>query len=149
MDLAEYRYQILKSEVEGVRLGIDVYNRTLFVVKGWAMSLVTAFLVFAKGESAPSREVSIGLALIVVLLWLLDAVFKSLQRVYIDRAGELEVILRETDPEDIPSVVAPMTENKLAHWRGTMPNSAGRVMFALTVWPVYVALLAIIAAVTL
>jgi hypothetical protein len=97
-DPFDYKFELVKQEMETVQKGIDIYNRTIFAVKGLAMTLFTAFIAFIGAQtSKPNSTIFWAMAFILLLFWILDALFKSIQKVYIDRSLEIERQLRKQE----------------------------------------------------
>jgi hypothetical protein len=91
VDEFNFKFELLKREMDAVQSGIRTYGQVQFTIKGWAITLFSGFIFFAAKEKQP---VFLGLcAMAVILFWTLDAIFKSIQRVYIDRAVEIETWL--------------------------------------------------------
>jgi hypothetical protein len=89
-DEFDYKRQLLKQEMDTSQNGIKTYNEAQFKVKSFAIPLLAGFLTFAMDENRPAFLLS-GVV-IVILFWFQDAYFQSIQRVYMDRAREIEAI---------------------------------------------------------
>ena len=149
-DLFDYRFELLEREMETVQGGIETYNRTIFAVKGLAMTLFTAFIAFVSSLSAkPGWVIFLAMGIILLLFWVLDAIFKSIQMVYITRSRDIEAKLRESgfykrladdsiEDFDFPRIEEAFKEwddNKFRHFRPEFTRP--------TVWLIYVALIAL------
>ncbi len=91
----DYKLQLLKQEMEIAQNGIKTYNEAQFKVKSFAIPLLAGFLTFAMDKHRPVFLIS-G-AIIVILFWFQDAYFQSIQRVYMERAREIEEIFRSAE----------------------------------------------------
>ena len=92
---SQIKLDLLKHEMDSVQNNLRAYGQIQFTIKGWAITLFSGFIYFAVKEQQP---IFLGLcALTVVLFWLLDAIFKSIQTVYIDRARKIEAFLQHLD----------------------------------------------------
>ena len=91
-DEFEYRFELLKQEMATLQDGIKTYDGILFTIKGWAITIFSAFIFFAADKQKPIFLVICAVA--VMLFWLLDAIYKSIQGVYIHRYNQIEEFLR-------------------------------------------------------
>ena len=89
-DELNYKLQLLKQEMDTSQNGIKTYNEAQFKVKSFAIPLLAGFLTFAMDKHRPVFLLS-GVV-IVILFWFQDAYFQSIQKVYMDRAREIEAI---------------------------------------------------------
>lgn len=112
--LFDLKLDLLKKEMDNIQGHIRAYGQVQFTIKGWAITIYSGFIFFAVKEKEP---VFLGLCAITVLLfWLLDAIFKSIQKVYIDRAIKIESFLQEL----------PVTKGKQAFKDFPVPNTESR-----------------------
>lgn len=93
-DEFDYKFELLKQEIENLQGGIRAYDGILFTTKGWAITVFSAFVVFALDKQKPG--VFPFCAAAIVLFWLADSIFKSFQRVYIRRYNDIEVFLKSS-----------------------------------------------------
>lgn len=91
----DYKLELLKQEMEISQDGIKTYNEAQFKVKSFAIPLLAGFLTFAMDKQRPIFLLS-GIV-IVILFWFQDAYFQSIQRVYMERAREIEAIFLSTE----------------------------------------------------
>lgn len=91
-DEFEYKFELLKQEMETLQEGIRTYDTNLFTVKGWAITIFSAFVIFAAQARQPMYLAFCAIA--VVLFWLVDAIFKSIQRIYTHRYNRIEQFLQ-------------------------------------------------------
>jgi hypothetical protein len=89
-DEFKYRLELLKQEMKTAQNGIKTYNEAQFKVKSFALPLLAGFLTFAMDKHRPIFLLSS--VVIVILFWIQDAYFQSIQKVYMDRAREIEKI---------------------------------------------------------
>lgn len=88
----DYQFELLKFELDTLQQGIRNYDSILFVIKGWAITIFSAVILFSAQVEKP-----IYLLLCVIstlLFWLLDGVFKAIQRAYTLRYNEIEKFLQ-------------------------------------------------------
>jgi hypothetical protein len=113
-DEFSFKFELLKREMDAVQSGIRTYGQVQFTIKGWAITLFSGFIFFAAKEKQP---IFLGLcALAVILFWILDVVFKSIQKVYIDRAVEIETWLHgvkfASDQDPLQGLTIPNIDTK-------------------------------------
>ena len=95
-DEFQFKLGLLKQEMDTVQNGIRTYGQVQFTIKGWAITIFSGFIFFATKETKP---IFLSLsAVAVILFWILDATFKSLQQVYIERATKIEEFLQGLTP---------------------------------------------------
>jgi len=147
-DPFDYKFELIKQEMETIQSGIDTYNRTIFAVKGLAMTLFTAFIAFIGRQSnGPSGVIFLAMGIILLLFWILDALFKSIQKVYISRSTEIEAELRK--PEFYQCLVKdsfegfdfPGIEEAFKQWEKKKFSSAFAQFKNPTVWLIYVSMI--------
>lgn len=86
------RFQLLLSELQSLQAGIRAQDENSRYIKGWCVTLVAALAAVSVSTFSKGPPV---VALVGVLaFWFVDAHFKSIQRVYIDRDQEIEAALR-------------------------------------------------------
>jgi hypothetical protein len=86
--LFTFQYELLMAEVKFIQARIAAYDGIAFRIKGWAVTLWSAVVGFGVKEKTPL----LVLASLPVLLvfWLLDAIFKGYQRRTTSRMGAIE-----------------------------------------------------------
>jgi hypothetical protein len=94
-DEFEYKFKLLLKEIDVLQNGIRSYDSILFTIKGWAITVFSAFVLFAAKEEQPKYLIFCGIA--IVLFWALDALNKSFQRRYIIRYNKIEHFLRRRE----------------------------------------------------
>ena len=94
-DEFEYKFDILMWELKSLQDSIRSYDSLLFHIKGWAITIFSAFLFFAAKENQEIYTIfgSFG----VIFFWMLDSIYKSIQRGFIARFNKVEHILRSGD----------------------------------------------------
>lgn len=90
-DVFQYRFDLLKQEIDNLQTGIYSYDKILFTIKGWAITIFAGFITLAVQQTAPA--LLIFASIVIILFWILDALFKSIQRVYIRRYNQIEEYL--------------------------------------------------------
>jgi len=98
-ELFDYQYELLLKEVDHLQSAIREYDKILFTIKGWSITVFAAFVAFMAREGEPVYLAVAGLA--VILFWMVDAIYKSFQERFLSRYEDLETFLRN----DFPSVV--------------------------------------------
>jgi len=91
----DYQFRLLQHELETTQQGIRNYDSITFIVKGWAITIFSGFLLFIADKQEALFLVPCAIS--VVLFWVLDALYKAIQRVYIRRYNAIEVYLRSPD----------------------------------------------------
>ena len=87
-DQKSYRFELLKFELDAIQMGIDTYNRTIFAVKGLAMTLFTAFIAFLGNETVRSHPVVfIAMACVAAVLGFGCDVQEYPESLYFTRVG--------------------------------------------------------------
>ncbi|MDY7079787.1 MAG: hypothetical protein SXV54_23120 [Chloroflexota bacterium] len=94
-DKFEYKFELLKQEMDTLQSGIRTYDGTLFTIKGWAITIFSAFIFFAADKQKPIFLAFCAMA--IMLFWLLDSIYRSMQRIYIFRYNEIERFLQSPD----------------------------------------------------
>lgn len=151
-NIFDYKFQILKQELETVQTGIDIYNRTLFTIKGWAITLFTGFMIFIAQYKKTGDFVILAMGVVIVLFWIQDAMFKSLQKVYIERSGEIETYLKSVNFEnDLAAqnfnsgeITFPEIETKLGEWKEKLFAEATKEFFTPTIILTYLPLIGLL-----
>jgi hypothetical protein len=95
------RLELLKKEIDIVQEGIARYGDVQFKIKGWAITIFSAFVIFALEHKQPVMLLACGVT--VLLFWALDAFYKSLQSVYICQARRIENLVNSCYLEGVQS----------------------------------------------
>ncbi|RMG19489.1 MAG: HIT domain-containing protein [Methanobacteriota archaeon] len=90
-DIFQSKLVLLKQEIDNLQTGIYSYDKILFTIKGWAITIFSGFITLTVQQNKP--QMLLLAAISVVLFWILDALFKSIQRVYIARYNQIEEYL--------------------------------------------------------
>ncbi|WLE97636.1 MAG: hypothetical protein QTN59_02110 [Candidatus Electrothrix communis] len=91
-DEFQYKFELLKQEIEILQNGIRTYDGILFTIKGWSITVFSTFIFFAADKQ---KTIFIVYSTITILLfWILDSLFKSIQKVYTHRYNQLERFLQ-------------------------------------------------------
>ena len=91
-DEFDYKFELLKQEMEILQNGIRTYDSNLFTIKGWAITVFSAAIYFSLQARRPVYLVLSAAS--VLLFWMVDAVFKTVQRIYISRYNKIEQFLQ-------------------------------------------------------
>ena len=94
-DEFQYKFELLKQEMDTLQSGIRTYDGTLFTIKGWAITIFSAFIFFAADKQKPIFLTFCAIA--IVLFWLLDSIYRSIQRIYIKRYNQIERYLQSPE----------------------------------------------------
>lgn len=128
--LFSLQLETLRMEWKTVQDGIGRIDGLVFLLRGWAISFCSAVIGFAYVSSDPLPP---RLAVIpLICLWLLDALFKSFQRVYISRSGEIEaylsspVFVEDWQGGRMTFFVSPAISSRFG--RGTLLERVGEVL---------------------
>jgi hypothetical protein len=99
VDETEAKFQLLLREMEAIQDGIQSMDSAMFKIKGWCITVAASATGVAITFSRPSF-VFIGLWS-TLAFWFVDAYFKSIQRIYIERDLELCRRLVGKDPSAV------------------------------------------------
>jgi hypothetical protein len=121
VDEFQFKVDMLKHEMDAVQEGIRTYGQVQFTIKGWAVTVFTGALAFALDKN--EYRLFFLCVIAVLLFWVLDSIFKSIQEVYIIRATKIEEKLRNLvtfwgsiDPQ--PSIEFPAIEKAFTKFEG-------------------------------
>jgi hypothetical protein len=96
VEVTTAKFELLKLELQSIQAGIRGMDTIMFQIKGWCVTVAVATAGFAL-TSSHIELVAVGGAA-VVGFWLVDAHYKSIQRVFIDRNNRIEEIVAGQDP---------------------------------------------------
>jgi hypothetical protein len=96
-DLFSYRLSLLQQEMEMLQNGIRGYDSIVFTIKGWAITVFSAIILFAVDKHKPFLYLFCIAS--VLSFWLIDAFYKSTQNILINRYGKIEAFLQGDDFE--------------------------------------------------
>jgi hypothetical protein len=92
----EAKFELLKIEMQSIQQGIRGIDGILFQIKGWCVTVTVAIAGFSlTGDRWPL--IVFGMAA-VLAFWMVDAHYKSVQRIYIDRDQAIEKVLGKHGP---------------------------------------------------
>lgn len=94
-DEFECQFDLLKQEMTTLQDGVKTYDGILFTIRGWVITIFSAFIFFAADKQKPIFLAFCAIA--VLLFWLLDSIYKSIQKVYIHRYNDIERFLQSPD----------------------------------------------------
>jgi hypothetical protein len=96
-DLFSYRLGLLQKEMEMLQNAIRGYDSIVFTIKGWAITVFSAIILFAVDKQKPLLYLFCIAS--VLSFWLIDAFYKSTQNILISRYRKIETFLRGSDFE--------------------------------------------------
>ena len=105
MEEMEARLALLKYELEALQTSIRAFDTILFQIKGWCVTATFAVAGFTVTSNRPAL-LFVGVAA-TIGFWLVDALYKSTQRVFILRNRDLEQGICAS------SVVSTLTDDEL------------------------------------
>ncbi|MCJ7706764.1 MAG: hypothetical protein MUO38_04005, partial [Anaerolineales bacterium] len=146
----DYQFELLTQEIGIVREAIEGHNHSFFTIKGWAITLLTGFLIYSAQAGRPPLFLILAMIFVLVLFWIQDCVFKSIQNVYIKRSIEIEAFFQGPDfPRSVAagSLVgfkAPNIEGNFADWLALPFPTVFRVARLPTIGPVYGAMIVVV-----
>lgn len=128
----EYRLDLLKQEMETLQNGIRSYDTILFTIKGWAITIFSATTFFAIDKQR--SLLYIFCAVSVVLFWLLDAVYESIQRILPQRYRRIEKFMQSEAFDQavldqslgdfrVPDIQAGFAVGRQAHYRSILQEA--------------------------
>lgn len=91
-DLFDFQFEILLEEMKIQQQHVRHYFTFIFVIKGWAITVFSGLLYYAYREQEVAFLYFGFMA--TMLFWLLDALFKTSQRIYNISYLEIEDFLR-------------------------------------------------------
>lgn len=94
-DEFEYKFELLKQEMACLQDSIRTYDSNLLTIKGWAITIFSAFVFFSAQAKRPAYLVFCAAS--VMLFWLVDALFKELQMVFIHRYNRIEHFIQSQE----------------------------------------------------
>ena len=144
--LTSREYDVLLKEYELLHARVNDYDSRLFQIKGWSITIFSAMLGFAILKDKP-------LLLIVpfftcFIFWGLDALYKSFQRITIERTVEVESFFNGTIDNIKPARVSLSFEDRDTTLLGRIKRVGG-ALFVFNVMALYIGKLIILAIVGL
>ena len=127
-DFFDVKHAVLLEEWKSCGGHIGRLDGIIFTIRGWAITTTTAAIAYAYTKLDPS--VCMLVLLPLLLLWVIDAMFKTFQRVFIVRSKEIEQYLAsdqfklDFDARN-PSFVAPVLSGRFG--QGSFGERLGEV----------------------
>jgi hypothetical protein len=97
-DLFDLKHAIVMEEWKLANSNVGRLDGIIFTIRGWAITTTTAAIAYA--YTKPDPTVCMLILVPLVALWIMDALFKAFQRVFINRSKEIEVYLASTEFEE-------------------------------------------------
>lgn len=97
MSFIEYQKELLMKEVVMVQERIKDYDNLSFKIKGWCITLWSAFIVLGFQLNIQGTIIIIYSTSINLIFWMLDTFFKLYQRVWITRMQDIQDFINSTD----------------------------------------------------
>jgi hypothetical protein len=94
-DLFSCRLSLLQKEMEMIQNGIRGYDSIVFTIKGWAITIFSAIILFAVDKQKPFLYLFCIAS--VLSFWWIDAFYKSTQNILISRYATIEAFLQGDD----------------------------------------------------
>jgi hypothetical protein len=91
--------ELLKVELASIQGGIRGLDTILFQIKGWCVT--TCVAVAGVALAAKSPELLLAAVGAIIGFWLVDAHYKPVQRVFIERDAHIEVRLKGRKPIEV------------------------------------------------
>jgi hypothetical protein len=97
MALANYelKFELIKQELILLQGIIQKQSDITFKIKGWAITIFSAFSFFAADKQKPAFIIISTFA--VVMFWLFDSMFKHIQSIFIARSAKIQRFLQNHD----------------------------------------------------
>ena len=93
-DFFDLKHTIILEEWKACGASIGRLDGVVFTIRGWAVTTTTAAIAYA--YTKPDPAVCMLVLIPLILLWVIDAMFKTFQRVFIRRSREIEEYLAST-----------------------------------------------------
>ena len=87
-DIINIEKEIIIKELDYCVAGIRDFDIIIFKIKGWAITVFSAFMVLSVSENAP--ELILFSALSSILFWIFEAQYKAYQQRFIIRENEIK-----------------------------------------------------------
>jgi len=94
-DEFQYRFELLKQEIEILQARIGSYDTILLTIRGWTITIFSAFIFFSAQAKQPIYLIFCALS--VMLFWLVEAIFRRYQRSFIYRYTQIEQFLQSQE----------------------------------------------------
>ena len=139
----DYQFELVTQEIGIVREAIEGHNRSFFTIKGWAITVLTGFLIYAAQTEKPPLPLALAMIVVLILFWVQDCVFKSIQNVYIKRSAEIEAFFQgpnfagSIEAGALVGLKTPNIEGAFADWLSAPFSRVLKVAFLPTIGLVY------------
>jgi len=107
--LFDYQKQLLLQEIETIQSKISIYDNLSFTIKGWAVTLWSAIVIFGVKEN--NIEIIIVSIFVVLAFWILDTYFKIYQRRLTTRMGVIEDFLNNIEEYELKGLKEAFKQN--------------------------------------
>lgn len=97
MSFIKYQKDLLEKEAVIVQERIKDYDNLSFKIKGWCITLWSAFIVLGFQLNIHGVIIIIYSTSISLIFWMLDTFFKLYQRVWIARIRDIQDFINSTD----------------------------------------------------
>jgi len=94
----DFKCSLVMEEWKLANSNIGRLDGIVFTIRGWAITAATAAIAYA--YSKPDPKVCLLILFPIFALWLVDALFKRFQRVFITRSKEIESYLSSPEFEE-------------------------------------------------
>jgi len=132
LDIFDIKYEQLKIEWQMCSDGIRSYDKLIFTIRGWIISLTTAILAYAFSEK--SYLLPIFVIVPVLMFWFIDALYKNFQLKFISRSKEIEGYLSSEQfqldfkNKSQPKLIVPLLSSQFG--AGTIGDRLKDVLYA-------------------
>jgi hypothetical protein len=92
-DLFDYKYDLLKEEISTLQSSISEYDKILFTIKGWAITVFSGFIFLIASEEDHRVFFIAMAALAIALFWSLGLIYKTYQQRFLSRYNFIEKYL--------------------------------------------------------
>jgi hypothetical protein len=124
----EYRADIIIKEWDMTQTNIARFDTLMFALRGIAATSVGA--IFSVAATLEKPLIILGGTIPIFIFWMLDAIYKTLQRNVIIRSREIESYLSGSFPSDIAQRQVSFVSPKLAdQFRVTYRRASIRAVF--------------------
>lgn len=96
-DFFALKYSIVVEEWKLANSNIGRLDGIVFTIRGWAVTTTTVAIAYAYTKTDP--RICMLILVPLIALWVMDALYKAFQRVFIDRAKEIEQYFASDDFE--------------------------------------------------
>ncbi len=94
-DEFQYKFELLKQEIDILHSGIRSYDGVLFTIKGWAITVFSAFIVFTVDKQKPIFLVFCFIS--IILFWIIDSIYVRIQKIFIINYNSIEKFIHSEE----------------------------------------------------